>query len=35
MNKEQKQKLWAWLVQTLISALTALATAFGMVSCVA
>ena len=35
MTQEQKRKLWSWIVQTVISALTALATAFGMTSCIA
>ena len=34
MNHEDKKKLWSWVVQTIIAALTALATAFGMVSCI-
>ena len=33
MDKETKKKIWSWIVQTVISALTALATAMGMVSC--
>ena len=33
MTPDQKRKLWMWLIQTIISAITALAAAFGFTSC--
>lgn len=34
MDKDTKKKVWTWLVQTVIAALTALATALGITSCI-
>ncbi|MBR3068361.1 MAG: smalltalk protein [Prevotella sp.] len=34
MDKETKKRIWSWAVQALIAALTALATALGITSCI-